>query len=235
MKYGIIAAGLGSRLAEEGFADFKPMVEVNGESILERLIRIFNANAAEGIYLILNNQEQHIAANIRASFPNIKVITKDTPSSVHSFYELIQAFEDLDELCLSTIDTIFQEEEFAAYIEMFQRETDLDALMAVSKFEDDESPLIVNVDSFSTNNVTAFTSSPQASDYYISGGLYCFRRKALTVAVASVENDVHRMRNFQQELIHNNLNVKAFEFSKIIDIDHVSDIEKAASFLVQKL
>ena len=41
MKYAIIAAGEGSRLASEGVEKPKPLVCINGEPLIDRLIRIF--------------------------------------------------------------------------------------------------------------------------------------------------------------------------------------------------
>ena len=54
MKYAIIAAGEGSRLAAEGITVPKPLVEVNGEYLIDRLIRIFMQNDAEEIVIICN-------------------------------------------------------------------------------------------------------------------------------------------------------------------------------------
>ena len=39
MKYAIIAAGNGSRLAQEGITVPKPLVEINGERLIDRLVR----------------------------------------------------------------------------------------------------------------------------------------------------------------------------------------------------
>lgn len=55
MKYAIIAAGEGSRLAAEGITAPKPLVEVNGERLIDRLIRIFIQNDAEEIVVICND------------------------------------------------------------------------------------------------------------------------------------------------------------------------------------
>ena len=41
MRYAIIAAGEGSRLAQEGISLPKPLVKINGEAMIDRLIRIF--------------------------------------------------------------------------------------------------------------------------------------------------------------------------------------------------
>ena len=40
-----------------------------------------------------------------------------------------------------------------------------------------------------------------------------------------------RMRNFQRQLVKDGLHLKAYPFSKILDVDHASDIEKAEAFL----
>ncbi len=42
---------------------------------------------------------------------------------------------------------------------------------------------------------------------------------------------VSRMRNYQRCLVENGLKLKAYPFSKIIDVDHAGDIEKAAIFV----
>jgi len=39
------------------------------------------------------------------------------------------------------------------------------------------------------------------------------------------------MRNYQRQLIAEGLRLKAYPFSKIIDVDHADDILKAESFL----
>ena len=47
MKFAVIAAGDGSRLASEGVSVPKPLAEVKGEKLIDRLIRIFMDNDAE--------------------------------------------------------------------------------------------------------------------------------------------------------------------------------------------
>ena len=42
---------------------------------------------------------------------------------------------------------------------------------------------------------------------------------------------IHRMRNFQRRLVAGGLKLKAYPFSKIIDIDHAEDIAKAEEFI----
>lgn len=56
MKYAIIAAGEGSRLAQEGVLKPKPLVEIGGERLIDRLMRVFMANGASEIVVICNEQ-----------------------------------------------------------------------------------------------------------------------------------------------------------------------------------
>ena len=56
MKYAIISAGEGSRLAQEGVALPKPLVEIGGEAMIDRLIRIFSRQGSEEVAVIINNE-----------------------------------------------------------------------------------------------------------------------------------------------------------------------------------
>ena len=57
MKFAIISAGEGSRLAQEGISYPKPLVPLNGTPIIERLIKIFSSHNAESISIIINSRQ----------------------------------------------------------------------------------------------------------------------------------------------------------------------------------
>ena len=90
MNYAIIAAGQGSRLVQEGVQKPKPLVELNGEPMIARLIRIFAENNAESISVIVNEEMTEVKALLDTLNPGceLNVVVKTTPSSMHSFYEL---------------------------------------------------------------------------------------------------------------------------------------------------
>ena len=52
MKYAIIAAGEGSRLAKEGVKEPKPLVKINNEVLIDRLINVFLHNNATEVVVI---------------------------------------------------------------------------------------------------------------------------------------------------------------------------------------
>lgn len=231
MNYAIIAAGEGSRLAKEGFTLPKPMVSLHGEMLIDRLIGIFMRNNAEKILVIINEEspllEMHLMG-LRETLP-VQIVKKTTPSSLHSVYELFKSEPELSEVCLTTTDTVFREEEFSAFISEFAESKDLEGQMAVTAFIDDESPLYVAVDD--DDRITAFTDDNSTDTPFVSGGIYCLRRKAIETVNAAVENGVSRMRNFQRQLVADGLHLKAYPFTKIVDVDHVSDIQTAELFL----
>ena len=215
-------------MAQEGVELPKPMVKVNGEAMIDRLIRIFNNCHAEEIYIITNNLTELTQGHLRQlqeKDKKIHLIVKTTPSSMHSFYELRQVMGN-GKFCLTTVDTIFREDEFRQYIQTWEN-VDEDGLMAVTDYIDDEKPLYIATDE--QLNITAFLDDePQR---YISGGIYGLSDTSFPVIDKCIEEGQSRMRNFQRQLVKDELHLKAYPFSKILDVDHASDIEKAEIFL----
>lgn len=231
MKFAIISAGEGLRLAQEGVQLPKPLVQLNGMAMIDRLIHIFAKNGAEQVVVIINNEvaqtKEHLALLKKVSEVPLEVIVKTTPSSMHSFYELSTYLKD-DKFCLTTVDTIFREEEFSRFIEAFKA-SDKDGLMAVTDYIDDEKPLYISTDE--ELNITGFHDARTPDCRYISGGIYCLTPKSIDTLQRCMENGMSRMRNFQRQLVADGLHLGAYPFSKILDVDHASDIEKAEAFL----
>lgn len=231
MKFAIISAGEGSRLAQEGVQLPKPLVQLNGMAMIDRLIHIFAKNGAEQVVVIINNEvaqtKEHLALLKKVSEVPLEVVVKTTPSSMHSFYELSTYLKD-DKFCLTTVDTIFREEEFSRFIETFKA-SDKDGLMAVTDYIDDEKPLYISTDE--ELNITGFHDARTPDCRYISGGIYCLTPKSIDTLQRCMENGMSRMRNFQRQLVADGLHLGAYPFSKILDVDHASDIEKAEAFL----
>lgn len=234
MKFAIISAGEGSRLSQEGVKLPKPLVELNGEHMIDRLVRIFGDNGAEEIVIIINNEVQqtkeHLAELQKTSKVPLRVVVKTTPSSMHSFYELSPFLGD-GKFCLTTVDTIFREEEFSRFIGQFKL-SDLDGMMAVTDFIDDEKPLYISTDK--DLNITGFHDTKVENCNYISGGIYCLTPKAIDVLQLCMDQGISRMRNFQRQLVAEGMHLKAYPFSKILDVDHAGDIVKAEEFLNTK-
>ncbi|MCF2604114.1 NDP-sugar synthase [Parabacteroides distasonis] len=230
MDYAIIAAGEGSRLAQEGVKWPKPLVKLNGVALIDRLIDVFLRNNASSINIIVNEQMTEVQAHLKALRLPVPfhLLIKSTPSSMHSFYELSRIWQG-EEICLTTVDTIFREEEFSGYIQTFRQEKTLDGLMAVTDYIDDEKPLYVQTNE--QLDIVSFLDRSNGECRYISGGIYCLRKPAIGVLEKAIQAGMSRMRNYQRQLIAEGLQLKAYPFSKIIDVDHAEDIVKAEAFV----
>ena len=232
MNYAIIAAGEGSRLAQEGVAKPKPLVELNGEPMIGRLINIFRRCNAESISIIVNEQMTEVRQYLESLDLDIpfRLVVKSTPSSMHSFYELSRVMPS-GRFCLTTVDTIFRPEEFKSYIHAFRMavaQGEVEGMMGVTDYIEDEKPLYVETDD--SLAITAFLDQ-SADCKYISGGIYGLAEPALDTLNRCMERGESRMRNFQRALIADGRRLRAYAFSKVLDIDHASDILQAERFL----
>ena len=234
MKFAIIAAGDGSRLAQEGITEPKPLVKVRGERLIDRLIRIFMGNNATEIVVICNEQMSDVASHLKMIQDDglngvhvpLRFVIKSTPSSMHSFYELRHFLRD-EPFILTTVDTIFDESEFHDYVLSFQDKIvqGTDALMGVTDYIDDEKPLYVGVDK--VMRINGYYDTPQADSRFISAGIYGLTVSSLDILEACIEKGESRMRNFQRALVAAGLRIEAYPLTKVFDIDHIQDIRKA--------
>lgn len=228
MNYAIIAAGEGSRLSDEGIKVPKPLVEINGEPMIKRLLNIFEKNKASKISIIINNhisEVQDYIESLNYHF-QLAIKVKSTPSSMHSLFEMKDLIGN-EAFCLSTVDTVFKESEFNSFIEFAEKQTDKDAIMAITSFVDDEKPLFIKTNK---DKIIAFADE-KGDTQYVSGGIYYFKPTIWKVLDQSIASGNQRMRNFQRDLLKAELNIGFYEFSKIIDVDHADDIKTAESFI----
>ena len=217
MKYAILAAGDGSRLVQEGETRPKPLVRVGGETLIDRLLRVFMTNDATEIAVICNPQMTAVAAYLEsvrlAGQIPLRYMVRSTPSSMHSLWALRPWLSDAP-FILTTVDTIFQEPAFAAYVQAF-RQTTADALMGVTDYIDDERPLYVST----------------SDAHFVSAGIYGLTPRCFETLGRCIDRGEQRLRNFQRALVADGLHLQAWPFSKVLDIDHVTDIRKAEQFL----
>jgi len=105
MKAIILAAGVGSRLGEITKTLPKGLVDVNGQSIIERQISSFRRCGINDIVLVIGDfPEKYL-------FENIKYITGKKPFPHNILYSLIEAKHEMnDDVIISYGDIIFEHE-----------------------------------------------------------------------------------------------------------------------------
>ena len=203
--------------------------------MIDRLIRIFTSQGASEIVVIVNENMPEVVSHMhqaevahqQTACP-LNITVKATPSSMHSFYELTRVMKP-GKFCLTTVDTIFKESDFAKYVAAFEADTTHDGMMAVTPFIEDEKPLYVDVDP--AMEIRTFRDEAYDGAKYISGGIYSLTDASWRVLEHCIATGVSRMRNFQRALVDSGLKLKAYSIDKIIDVDHAGDIEVAERFI----
>ena len=134
-------------------------------------------------------------------------------------------------MVVTTVDTVFRDDEFAAYVAALRRAVaeGYDGLMGVTSYVDDERPLYVATDEAMA--VTAFCDDRPEGCRYVSAGIYGLMPCALDVLERCVARGESRMRNFQRALLAEGLRLRAHAFGKVLDVDHAADIAKAEELL----
>ena len=229
MRFGIISAGEGSRLATEGFGQPKPLVPIDGVPMIERLVRIFMDCGAERIAVIVNGKNLETVRLLErlADAKPIDLVVKSTPTPMHSLMELVP-YLGTDRFCVTTVDTVFPVSRFRAMMDEFSK-TPYDGIMGVTSFIDDEKPLYV--DTGDDMMIRGFFDE-KTGCRYVSAGIYALKASALDVLKGCVESGHTRMRYFQRQLLESGMSLKAFDMGQVVDVDHVSDIVKAERIAV---
>ena len=213
MHYAIVAAGEGSRMVHEGVALPKPLVELEGKPMIGRLIDLFASYEPESLTIIINNSMNDVRQYLESIVPGlgfpVEIIQKDTSGSMESV----------------------SRDEWNKFIRDFAANMSDDGLFPVTDFIDDEKPLYVDTDA--EGYITAFRDEPSPDDFYISGGIYGITPECNKVLARCRERGVHSLRGYQRTLVAEGLRLKAYPFSKIVDVDHAGDIDTARAFLAE--
>ncbi|MCH5239112.1 MAG: NDP-sugar synthase [Muribaculaceae bacterium] len=256
LDFGIIAAGDGKRIKEEGSLLPKPLVEIEGRPMIFRLIDLMVENGAKTVNVVVNeNMTQVIEAlekynsesSCRINFSPIK-----TPSSLYSFYRLVNLMKPTGKFVVSTVDAVCKTDEFKKFIECFRElPHGIDGLMGVTTYVNDEKALYIETEG--RHRIVSFLDKPFEGVKYVSAGIYGLQTSAFPVLQECVRefqnidnsnsnllngNILHpykpgypRMRDFQRKLLEKGLNLDAFPMGRVVDVDHLEDIKDANSLL----
>ena len=92
----------------------------------------------------------------------------------------------------------------------------------MTAFVHDESPLRVRV--AAGGAVSAIGGAAAAASPLVTGGIYWFGRAAAARAAAARARGVERLRHFLAGLVEDGVDVRAFVFSRIVDVDTAEDL-----------
>lgn len=232
MKYVILAAGLGSRFAKNGEKKPKPLVEIEGQPMIGRLIDILMKNGGEQINIVANSRMPELVEYLEGlKAQGLPLVVRPIISD-NSYYSLTEAAAGIEGRFIAmTVDTIFPNDEFHRYVEESEKLDDDTVLMGLTRFIDDESPLYARLGANGEVIDYRYGGQPFEECAIVSAGLYALSGKAMDV-VAAREGYPESLSDFQRILAaETDIKVIPFEFSKAMDVDCLHDQQVAEQFL----
>jgi len=229
MNLAIIAAGESSRIKAEGLKGSKHMIKINGEYLIERIIRIAVCAGIQKVHCIINSHEPELKEYLTTKNFGVpfNLAIQDTQSSMHSLFFLAPYLLQ-EPFCLATTDSVFLENDFSEFIAYAVAQKNIDGALAVTRYIDDEKPLCVAMDEGDT--ILKFSDSKEGYNW-ATGGIYYFSPRIFEEMKFAINCGISRLRNFLRLLVTHGYILKGCSFSKIIDVDHLSDIVKAEALL----
>jgi NDP-sugar pyrophosphorylase family protein len=214
---GIIAAGEGSRLRRDGFTAHKPLVEVGGVPLIERVLENFEAAGIAPPIVIVNEDERECVERVRARFPAraVEFIVKTTASSLESF-RLVTGATRRGPMLVSTVDAWCRPSDFAAFVDAAMRRPTDATVLAVTPFVADEKPLWVDLDA--GGRVAALGRSRGA---FVTAGMYLVPE---SVRRAAPPAGLGRLRDFLGWLHQSGHAMYGEVIPAVVDVDRAEDV-----------
>lgn len=233
MDYVILAGGLGTRFIKDGYECPKPLVPIFGKPMIGVLIDTLMQNDAGHIYVGANARMQPLIDYLgQLSDEGLPVITRPIITE-NSYITLKTASEGLNgRFVAMTCDAVFPPDEFKKYIKFVEESGDEEAIMGLTRFVEDESPLYAKVSSSGEIVDYKYGGQPfDDCDIVVSAGIYGLSDKVMdTIDRSGLHpkslSDFQRLLACQTETL-----VLPYEFSTAFDVDNDRDRLHAESFL----
>lgn len=232
MDYVILAGGLGSRFVKEGYEVPKPMVPLFGRPMIGVLIDTLMKCGAGNIYVGANARMPMLLDYLRElKEAGLPVETRPIITD-NSFCTLKAASEGIrGKFIAMTCDAIFPTDEFRKYVEAVQESADDVALMGLTRFVEDESPLYARLSEDGEVVDYKYGGEPFPGDVIVSAGLYGLSGKVME-QIPALDLHPQSLSDFQRLLaVATPVRVIPFEFSIAFDVDNSRDRIHAEEFL----
>ncbi|HKT80775.1 MAG TPA: NDP-sugar synthase [Vicinamibacterales bacterium] len=233
-RAGIIAAGHGERLRPGGHP-LKPLVPINGRTLVERVLASISETHPDEVVIIVNETSRAVQDHVNGErWPfSIRWIVETTPSSMHSFLRVVEALAHSDAagpFLVSTVDTVAAPGTYATFVTASQL-LDADVVLAVAPVTDDEKPLMVRTLPGSPRVAAIGAAAADAS--WATAGYYCVRPTVLREGDAARRAGVAALRAFFGRLHARGYAFAAVPVSGGVDVDRPADVSAAERYLRQ--
>lgn len=229
----ILAGGDGSRLLADGVREPKAAVAIGGRPQVVRLVEMLTALGCESVTCMAREDlAPTIEGLCRDAAVAAVVVPCRTPSSLHTLAEGFRRLAPGPAFC-SMVDTVMRADDWRMVHDAATRHlaAGADAVLAVTSYVDDESPLWVDRDPADPRGRVRVVGSAPVRPPCVTGGVYAFAPAARLEAQSMAARGVHRMRAFLSGLVSAGAVVTTVEVERIVDVDRKHDLDLANAWL----
>ena len=229
---GIIAAGLGSRLAGSHPGLVKPLVPVAGRPLSHWVVASLRQAGVRHVTLLHNGDGRNVRDSLERAFPELRwtFLQADTASSWESFRLVSRSLAETAEFFLiSTVDALVppaDAERFGSAASARNAEAGL----ALTSFIDDEKPLWAELNQ--EGLVTALGDACREKRWATCGLYYLTARAAARMPEPQAHSS---LRRYLISLVDSGAPVAGVPLSKTLDIDRPEDVVQAEGFLKEAI
>ena len=236
MDFVILAGGLGSRFVKEGYECPKPMVPLFGRPMIGVLIDTLMKCGADRIFVGANARMQPLLDYLKqledSGLPVVArpIITDNSYCTLKATSEGIEG-----KFIAMTCDAIFPTDEFEGYVRAVAASNPDEALMGLTRFVEDESPLYAKLGENGEVSDYRYGGIPFDGEVVVSAGLYGLSGEIMA-AIPKMHLQPESLSDFQRLLaVATPVRVRPYEFSVAFDVDNSRDLHHAEDFLRQYL
>lgn len=236
MDFVILAGGLGSRFVKEGYECPKPLVPLFSRPMIGVLIDTLMKCGAEHIYVGANARMQSLLDYLEElKAEGLPIVVRPIITD-NSYCTLRAASEGIEgKFIAMTCDAIFPTDEFRSYVKAVGDALADVALMGLTRFVEDESPLYARLSEEGEVVDYKYGGEPFEGDIIVSAGLYGLSGNVMA-AIPELGLEPKSLSDFQRLLaVATPVRVMPYEFTIAFDVDNTRDRLHAEEFLKQYL
>lgn len=229
MRAGLIAAGLGERLAKGGITRPKPLVEVAGKPLIDHVLGAVAAAGIDEVACIFNEEADAVEAHCRGrrGGPRLHIVRRTTPSSMESLFTLAPHLGS-EPFLLLTVDAVFAPGVLDDFLAAAARDRQADVVLAVTDFIDDEKPLRLVMQG--DGRVSALGEAAAGSPL-VTAGFYVMHPRVFAEIDAARAGKLRALRQYFGLLLERGYRVCGARTGKTVDVDRPEDIAIADAFV----
>ncbi len=236
----IIAAGRGDRLRAATGDRPKPLVEVGGETLIARQVRLMLALGLDQVHVIINTETARLMSAAKIELPRaVRLKVADTPNSMESLLRLGESIP-AGLFLLATVDTVLPEDEFRRFFERASAATAVragdgfDGALGVVEWQGDQKPLFVEVAVNSTIVRFGDEKLDGESPTLVTAGVYLFATRIFEYSRAARARRLGALRQYLALLIEQKMRFAALPMTDVIDVDEGEDLALARASVARR-